>query len=746
MFDNKKILNPLQMNDWEFKKFICVVLSIQLAVWGSIGLDVIGLHLPILRQLISFVYLTFIPGLIILRILRLHKLGSAETLIYSVGLSISTLMFIGLLMNVFFPYFGIIKPISIIPLIFTISAFTLASCIVAYFQDKDFSDSSFINLSDLISHRTLFLLMLPFFSIFGTYLMNFYESNIILLILIIAISIIPLVVSLNLIDESAYELIIFTISISLLYHRSLISMNLWGDDIFSEYYYSKLVMETFFWDSSTSSNLNSMLSVVLVPPIYSIISEIDLKWAFKIIFPLLYTFVPLGLYCIFKKQTNKKIAFLSTFFFISFTEFYRVMPVIIRQNIAELFLILLIFLLVDTSMGPVKRSLLMIIYGISLVMSHYALASIYMIFFIIMICELFFREKSFFHKSRYFAFTEDRRIHNSYVLLFSILTLVWYIYTSESSIFNTVVGIGDRIISNIVVNFLNPNYSESMSTALAGTSSLLYTVLKYINVVTMFFITVGICASLFGGYVKPAGSINDFIQTFAKFNSEFLILAFLNFGLLVCSLTLPHFSGNLGTMRIYHLSLIFLAPFCIIGYYICMLNMEKVIGMAHLSLSGMNKFKLLSAFFALYLLFNSGFVHEVFKDKAPCSISLSNQKEYLEMSSLFSDSEVYSAKFLKDIAGNSPVYSDIVGRQLLRAYIWPDQRILFIKEGEIPIDNAFTYFRELNVDGKVMVFAKKEEKKSERPYSLLNIENTAFFNKSSFTNKLYANGGSEIYR
>lgn len=80
-----QINNPLQINDWEIKKFLTVVLAIQLAVFGIIGLDAIGLQIPILRQLIGFIYLTFIPGIIILRILKLHKLANIETLLFPVG-------------------------------------------------------------------------------------------------------------------------------------------------------------------------------------------------------------------------------------------------------------------------------------------------------------------------------------------------------------------------------------------------------------------------------------------------------------------------------------------------------------------------------------------------------------------------------------------------------------------------------------------------------------------------------------
>ena len=64
------------MNDWEIKKFLSVILSIQLALWGVIGLDAMGIQIPIIRQLIGFIYLTFVPGILILRILKLHNLGN----------------------------------------------------------------------------------------------------------------------------------------------------------------------------------------------------------------------------------------------------------------------------------------------------------------------------------------------------------------------------------------------------------------------------------------------------------------------------------------------------------------------------------------------------------------------------------------------------------------------------------------------------------------------------------------------
>ena len=39
------------MNDWGIKKFLKVVLAIQLALWGAIGLGAMGLQIPILNKI-----------------------------------------------------------------------------------------------------------------------------------------------------------------------------------------------------------------------------------------------------------------------------------------------------------------------------------------------------------------------------------------------------------------------------------------------------------------------------------------------------------------------------------------------------------------------------------------------------------------------------------------------------------------------------------------------------------------------
>ena len=107
------VLNPFRMNDWAITTTLTAVAVMQAAVLAFVALDAAGVPAPVLQPLFVVAYLLFIPGMLALRSLRLHRLGDARMLLYSVGLSIAILMFTGLFMNTVYPFFGIERPFSV---------------------------------------------------------------------------------------------------------------------------------------------------------------------------------------------------------------------------------------------------------------------------------------------------------------------------------------------------------------------------------------------------------------------------------------------------------------------------------------------------------------------------------------------------------------------------------------------------------------------------------------------------------
>lgn len=655
-------------------------------------------------------------------------------------------------MNTVYPFFAISKAISLLPLIITISMVVLVLCALSYIRDKEFADFAFIDLDEVLSPPVLFLCLIPFMAIFGTYLVNFQHNNILLMLMIVVIAIVALIIASDkFIPKSLYSLTVFIIAISLLYHTSLISMYIWGYDINNELYYSNLVMENFQWNATILSDTNAMLSIVMLAPIYSNICCMSLTWVFKIIYPLLFALVPLGLYRVFQKQTSDKIAFLSCFFFVSIFTFYTEMLGLARQQIAELFLVLLIMLMVDKNMNKTKQSFLFIVFSISLAVSHYGLSYIYMFCLISAWLMLVAGENQAVQRlmSGFYSkfgskikkagrnpvhLKADRIISSTFVLIFIVFAIAWYMYVSSSQAFNEIVVIGDQIAGNIFTDFLNPDSAQGLNIILSKTISPLYSVTKYLHLLSLFFIVVGV-ATLILKYKEM------------KFEREYEAYSLVNLVICVGAIALPWFASSINTTRLYQITLIILAPFCVIGGMTVFKMLSKSVNKSWTDQCVRSSLEILSVFLAIFLLFNSAWFYEVAKDH-PESIALSQEsiKVYGDAAakvnfynSYIPEQDVFGARWLsKNRDTTSKVYADRARKDnVLCSYgMMPRNNILLTKTTKKIEKDAYIYLGYLNVVEGIGIGPDL--------YSV-------FWNITEITpiienkNKIYSNSCSEVY-
>lgn len=61
------------LTNLEIKKCLYLVLAILLAMIELVGLAALGFDIPVLRQIVGFIFLTFVPSILILRILKVHN-------------------------------------------------------------------------------------------------------------------------------------------------------------------------------------------------------------------------------------------------------------------------------------------------------------------------------------------------------------------------------------------------------------------------------------------------------------------------------------------------------------------------------------------------------------------------------------------------------------------------------------------------------------------------------------------------
>lgn len=737
-----KVINLLQMNDWPIKKFLIIIFSFQLLFWGSIGLDLIGFRIPILRPLVCFIYLSFLPGFLVLRILKLHKLECIENLLYSVGLSLSILMFIGFFMNIFYPILGFEKPISIFPLTIAISCIILFLCALCYLLDKDFSDSNSFYEKKVLSSRLLFLCLIPILTIIGTYLMNFYNNNFLLMVVVFLISLIIVFVSFDFIPNDLYPLSLFIISFSLLFHNSLISMYVSGWDIQTEHSLVNQIVSSSIWSHTMFSNVNTMLSIVILAPLYSVLCNLNPTWVFKILFPAIFSLMPLGLYLIFKKQTNDKIAFMSVFFFISVFVFYTEMLQLARQQIAEYFFMLIIFLIIKNK-HDVSHTILLILFSFSVVVSHYGIS--YLVMGSI-ICNLFLL--FFYQKILCKSFRNDT-INLNFSLLFIAFLLTWYIYISSSSALYSVIHVFENIISNFMSDFLSLSETQGAYIIVKSTATPLHQLAKYMHIFTQICISVGLFLCIFDASLK----------NLYNFSKTYLSLSVIFYSLLLASIIIPNFSNNLNTSRIYQICLLLLAPFCILGliflfnlainfYQSCIevhnkMLLNQATAFRNIFIRSRKLFivnfpgpevnikilKKLSLFFMVFLLFNTGWVYEIVHD-SPTSFSLNNTMDYPK----FNKQDIVGKDWLHKV--NTLQYND--------GYVYADAYrfilFLWIENGRVhsfPLNpshlskNSYLYFSSYNFQNNNIL-----------------VSNNYYVNWNSFTssrNQIYDSKAVQIY-
>ena len=699
------VLNPLVMNDWPRKRTLITVLTLQFLLWALIGLDAAGVQIPLLRGLFAFVCLLFVPGMLILRALRLHQLGGVRTPLFAVGLSLATVMATGLLMTMLYPVFGFERPLALVPVVMTEGVIITFMAVLSYWRDQGPTEGGAIDRRDVLTPSVLALCVLPFVSIFATYAMNAYGSNLLLLVLIIIIAITALWISTSAsVPKELYPLAAFVIAVALLYHASLISPYVWGWDIQKELYTANAVLTNAQWNVHAPGATNAVLSVTLLAPLISIVSGVSVVWIFKTIYPLLFALVPVGLFVVFQKQTSDRIALLASFFITFLFTFFTEMPSLARQEIAELFLVLLLILLVDKRVGSEAGKLslyaLCAIFAAAVVVSHYALAFIFITYLVVAWLVLFLVDNPAMRRLHRAASSgpsekppsrPKRMLTLPSILLFAAFTAAWYATLGSAALSGDIaptfaqigrtllaplnvplaLGIGAAAYACALVIvyvlakraqqkaptllFGAPVVFLSASLALAryygisvnellqlGTFSPLHEVAELLYLLGLILIILGLAALVFR-------------RCRFTFDQEFAALALASFVILMTAAAIPVLALTVDTTRLYQISTLLLAPFCVTGALLIG-GVPRLVHARPRERIGVSlAYKLVAVLFVIMLLFGTGLVYEVTRQD-PTSFFLNDTID----APRFNVREVAGAQWLYAMkASTGRVYADV---------------------------------------------------------------------------------------
>ncbi len=700
---------------------------------------VVLLNIPIARQVIGFVYVSFIPGFLVLKILRLNPKSRTNTVLLSVGLSIAFLMFIGLAINELYPILGISKPLSMAPLLATIGTVLLVMTLASYKRGVLAASSSLPSLSRILRMSPLVGIIL--LAVFGALLAN----TLILLLFVLAVIVVVAITVLfkKLIPSELYVIVILVIAVSILCHGAFLSQYLQGYDALSEFYCFRLTDLNSLWspaaisipvtalpDAGALPGYNGMLSVTILPTVYSTLLNLSGEWMFQFGYFLIFSLVPVAMYQMYKQGFGKSAAFLSAFYFVIFPRFYDEER---RQIIGEFFLVLLIFLILDRTINPKEKKILLFIFGAALVVSHYSISYIFTggVLLAWMIISIFRR----FPLARLRLNLRERQLISTDFVMFLVgLNIFWYILVSPST-GQTLIGFFSNIVNSFTSSFSSlgsrgGTVSEFVAPNL-GSMSVALKIDYAINKIPYFLIIIGFLA-LFKNYKK------------IPVNLEYVLMVLTSFSILLLVLIVPSFANAFLTDRFYHVALVFLAPVCIYGGLMLLgWILKPIMNIKNAHSVGIRAICIL---LIVIFLFKVGFVYAAIGDVADAGYlgfpGMKTSNSPAIQTALYEwyipGQDVYSAIWLSHMTENSSkIYADDTASiHVLRAYgmkVTESQYILTNQtyyQTTIQHD-AYVYLRYLNVQGWF---------KNGNGFS--NI--TEFSNQLNMTDKIYSDG-SDIY-
>lgn len=708
------------------------MLAIHILSFLSIGLDI-----PFLRQCVGFVYLTFVPGFIIGRALKISEKSITETILLSVSISISYVMFSGLLINTLCPIFGFSEPLFVFPSGIILLSSTLIIFLYTQRQNirKNFAPSQSMSYGELHIGGLIICILSILVFLFGVIgALYTYTPLIVFAILGTALLFVICTLSKKLFPSKYYVFVLFLISLGLLYQSSLLSQYIMGWDIFNEYYVFKMTLTEGYWsppgvlDSFTTvANYNSVLSVTILPTIYSTFLNLSGDFIFKVIYPFILALVPIFLYKTYQNQSGKLISLLAVMFFIANPlNFYGMESLSLgREVIGYLFISAAVFCLFKRKMDPMVKKILIVIFSAGVAVSAYSLAFIYVFIIVFVFIAMNLSGK------------KDGFLTPSFVLTLVAIVVGWYLFVSTPPL-NKLSYVMDNVYQRFISDLFSsqarfdPQYAQLSLTTETNLIGLVHKILIYVT----------------HGFIVIGAAIITLKPKISRYNSELRYMVVSATFLLILSITIPNVAPSINFSRFYRLTMLFLSPLFVMGG-LYVFDFFKWVLPRRVSKPKVKHFNLilLAILVASFFLFRSGFANYAsggYQTSYPLNYdNIDGLDDLSQKVTIFGVSvteyDLYSARWLTSkIEMNSSIYGDERGVAILYDYTnFSRDNTYLLFNTTTPETGSYLYFRGFNIMENVVLFNLLS---SYPRYDLSDISPLL-----EQTDKIYSNGESEVY-
>lgn len=343
-----------------------------------IAFNLLELSTGLVQMILSSLFILVVPGYLLLRALRisLHGISAA---IFAFTTSVGLLLMTSLVANLAISLFMREPHFSTQLFVGSFDALYLALLAFAFIRTPHIHITKpnwKIWLRRLLA--AAILVILPLFGAFATAYLNHSGNNIMSMIVLgicgtLAICTLFLLKKLS---SPIVALILYSIALTVIIMGAGRGAFLSGTDVSKEYYLFSLTQQVGHWSPSLYHDAyNACLSINLLPIMLQAITKLSDQSIFRVLIPSLYALLPVGVYALLRGRynSNQKIAFTGSIFFIAQQVFVNWAAVPIRQMICLLFFnALLLAIFSKRSLPRAGRAILVLLFGISMILSHYS--------------------------------------------------------------------------------------------------------------------------------------------------------------------------------------------------------------------------------------------------------------------------------------------------------------------------------------------------------------------------------------
>jgi uncharacterized membrane protein len=344
-------------------------------VAGLVALAVLTpLHASWAVQLLMVPLLLIIPGVILLRALRVSGVAVAASPFYVPAASILVLTGSGLGIDLIGPLIRISAPLRSAPLLVTLEIV----CIGLLMSARNASPETQIPWGVFKRPTALaWPLMLPLVGAAGALRLNSGHSNAVALIAIALVIITLVVVFLRApgYDDALLAVVLFAAGLALMWSFSLRGDLVYGFDISSEYYSLNQTVTAGVWHVAHPNDAyGAMLSLTVFPAELHELSGVQTLFIFKVVYPVIGALFPAGVFWLARRVLAGRWAFMAAALIIMQQPFFQQLPALSRQEVATFLLTTLIAVLLDTTQAKRNRGqwAFVCLLSLGIVVSHYS--------------------------------------------------------------------------------------------------------------------------------------------------------------------------------------------------------------------------------------------------------------------------------------------------------------------------------------------------------------------------------------